>query len=122
MEHSKDPKDRVLSLVKGFNDLRDTLVDGLLDIAVTPETKLWVIKILVDNRLLPFSDYVNECPEQMAGYLEKESDWIDRYRSLSFIDLLNYMTNHKPLSNPELINDCFDYIKEHRVIGTVNDW
>lgn len=122
MEHSKDPKDRVLSLVKGFNDLKGTLVDGLLDIATTPETKLWIMTILTDNELLPFGSWIDDCPKSMKEWLETDPWYPERYRTVTFREMLVYMTDDKALEHPELVNEFFDYIKEHRIIGTVIDW
>lgn len=122
MEHSENAKDRVLFLVEEFNDLKGTLVDGLLDIAITPETKLWIMTILTDNELLPFGSWVSECPKSMGEWLRSDPWYPERYRTVTFREILSYMTDDKALEHPELIDEFFDYIKEHRIIGTVIDW
>ena len=122
MEHSNNIKDRILSLIKSFNSLRDTLVDGLLDVATTPETKLWVMEVLTNERLLPFGDWVDQCPKSMNERLETDPWYPERYRTVTFREMLFYMTDDKALEHPELVNEFFDYIKEHRIIGTVIDW
>lgn len=122
MEHSENAKDRILSLVEGFNDLKGTLVDGLLDIATTPETKLWIMDILTDNELLPFGTWISECPKSMYKWLETDPWYPERYRTVTFREILSYMTNDKALEHPGLIDEFFDYIKERRIIGTVIDW
>ena len=122
MEHSNNIKDRILSLIKDFNSLRDILVDGLLDVATTPETKLWVMEVLTNERLLPFGDWVDECPKSMNEWLETDPWYPERYRTVTFREMLFYMTDDKALAHPELVNEFFYYIKEHRIIGTVIDW
>ena len=122
MEHSNNIKDRILSLIKGFNSLRDMIVDILLDMATTPETKLWVMEVLTNERLLPFAEWVDECPKSMNEWLETDPLYPERYRTVTFREMLFYMTDDKALEHPKLVNEFFDYIKEHRIIGTVIDW
>lgn len=112
-----------MSMIDKFNELRITLVDGLLDCAVTPELKLWVMDVLTENRLLPFGDWVSECPKSMDRWLGGRGElYIGRYRTVSFREVLDYMTDDNALEHPELISEFFDYIKERRIIGTVIDW
>lgn len=121
MEPSENATDKVLSLVKDFIDLRDTLVDRLLDIAVTPEVRLWAMTLISDNRLLPFDNWIGGCPESLGRFLQ-DTDWIERGRSLSFVQILDWMTNGNSLTRPDLVDECFDYVKKHRTIGTIIDW
>lgn len=122
MEHSENAKDKVLFLVERFNDLKGILVDGLLDIATTPETKLWIMTILTDNELLPFGSWISECPKSMYEWLDAHPEYPERYSTVTFRKMLDSMTNGKALEHPELTDEFFDYIKEHRIIGTVIDW
>ena len=121
-EPSEDPKAKVIAMVDKFNELRTTLVDGLLDVPVTPEWKLWVIDILTENRLLPYGSWIRECPKSIYNWLHNRGGYIERHKALSFEQLLGYMTDDEPLDCPELIDEVFDYIKEHKIIGTVIDW
>lgn len=119
-EPSNDPKERVIAMVDKFNELRTTLVDGLLEVPVTPEWKLWVIDILTENRLLPFGRWISDCPKSMYNYLRKDPWYPEKYRTVTFKEMLETMAD--PLEHPELIDEFFNYIKEHRIIGTVIDW
>ena len=122
MERSEDPKSRVMAMVDKFNELCTTLVDGLLDLPITPELKLWVIDILTNNRLLPFGNWVSDCPKSMLDYIRSDPWYPERYRTVTFREMLEIMTDDNVLEYPELIDEFFDYIKEHRIIGTIIDW
>lgn len=122
MEHSNSPQDRILSLIKGFCSLRDTLVDGLFGIAITPEFKLWIIDVITEEKLLPFGSWISDCPKSIGKWLRTDPEYPERYRTITFREALNHMTDDRALEYPELIDELFDYIKEHRIIGTVIDW
>lgn len=111
-----------MAMVDKFNELRTTLVDGLLDCAITPEWKLWVIDILTDNSLLPFGSWISDCPKSMYDYLDSDPWYPERYRTVTFRKMLDLMTDEEVLDHPELIDEFFEYIKEHRIIGTEVDW
>ena len=118
MELSESSQKIILNVIEDINVLRDETVTKLLKIPKDPESKLWILKVIESNNLLPFGSWVDESPESMQKWLETDSLLQERHRTVTFVEILLQMTDDHALEHPELIDEFFDYVKEHKIIGT----
>lgn len=122
MELSESSQKIILNVIEDINVLRDETVTKLLKIPKDPESKLWILKVIESNNLLPFGNWFDESPESMQKWLEADSLLQERYRTVTFVEMLLQMTDDRALEHPELIDEFFDYVKEHKIIGTIIHW
>lgn len=115
-----DIENRSLSkIVKEFKEKQENLVNAIFDLVeVGLATKLEAICTLIDYKMLPIGDWISDMPQFYREYIE--DSYFQRYETVYFLPLDHWNDDsNEPIDDVDAI---YDFIKEHKIIGTVCDW
>lgn len=83
------------------------------------EDKLWILNLLTDYDFLhKIGKNIYESPDIIYSYLECDEEY-PRYSIYYFTKYLDIVDDE---DREEAINKIWDYVKEHKIIGCINDW
>lgn len=98
----------------------DNFVEAMLTgYDLEPEDKLFVLDLIKKNNFLPVGEFYDNSPSFIQSYFDRS--WFDRYKIYYFTDYLESGICDDEDKN-EIINEIYDYVQKHKVIGCINDW
>lgn len=111
------------SIEYAINKVRYDL-DGFVETMLTrynlePEDKLFVLNLIKENNFLPVGRFYNNSPECIRIFLEE--DTMPKYKIYYFTDYPDKDMSDDENRN-EIINEIYDYVQKHKIIGCINDW
>lgn len=89
--------------------------------SIDSDNKLRVLNILKNNNILPIGQYYYDSPDTIRNYLDSEDSLVSKFQTYYFTE---YPENDiaDDENRDDVINEIWDYVKEHKIIGCVNDW
>jgi hypothetical protein len=111
------------TLIEHFIEERNYVLNELYKKAITTEDKILILREIETNNILGYGSWIGECPECIKTYIHENCEYYYRYESINFLDLIESMVEEEFDANfDELVNEIFEYVKEHQIIGTHYDW
>ena len=114
-----------------FDKARKNLINSLLAVKETKDMDE-SLKILAKERLLPYGDWISDCPELIYEWLDHELDgYYEKYQTIDYLKVCDdiYEELHGEKSEEVLdryhnflIRHVFRYVKENKIIGFKIDW
>lgn len=100
-------------------------IDNTIEVAfeqakdLDPDDKVWILNVIKEYNLLPVGKFISNSPETIYYYLQ-DSDYPRRfiyYYSDFLEDNIDEIEDKE-----EIVNEVWDYVKEHKIIGCIIDW
>ena len=110
------------AVIEYFNEHRKVVLNELYKKAITTEDKVLTLREIETNNILGYGSWIGECPECIKTYIRENCEYYYRYESINFLDLIESMEEECDVNFDELVNEIFEYVKEHQIIGTYYDW
>lgn len=114
--------DRILeATLKIYKELRDATLDTIFSLADCGSIdKYDALYVIESNNLLPLGGDHSECPKCLD--FATSTYCFNRYQIMYFLLELDILDYTKEDDKQKYLDEVYAYVKEHRIIGTVNDW
>lgn len=99
-------------------------IDNTIEVAfeqakdLDPDDKIWVLNIIKKYNLLPIGEFISNSPETIHKYLQ-DSDY-PRLFIYYYSDFLE--DNNEIEDKKKIVDEIWNYVKEHKIIGCILDW
>lgn len=118
-EHMKSIEYACKTIRKNINDTIDVAFEQAKK--MDPDDKIWVLNLFKKYGILPIGESIYDCPEMLYNYLKQCE--LSRYSVYYYANLLEYLSDeYSEEDRKEIIDEAWDYVRKHKIIGFINDW
>lgn len=102
-------------------------IDNTIEVAfeqakdLDSDDKIWVLNLFKKYGILPIGESIYDCPEMLYNYLKQCE--LPRYSVCYYADFLKYpIDEYSEEDRRNMIDEVWDYVGKHKIIGCINDW
>lgn len=110
-------KTEILELLQEASDTRYKLVEEAMNLAKTRDDKIDIIYKLTELELLPHGNWMDEAPEWVQVVWQ---EFDNRRGQIMYYEAALDWDIHDVTDAQ--VDELFEYVKEHKILGTKYDW